>query len=159
MASLTLTTRAAEETMAFGQKLGRRLVPGNIVCMFGDLGSGKTTFVRGVAKGLGVNPDEIHSPTFVLLNVYRGRLALYHYDFYRLESPDEIAAIGYDDFLYGKGVSFIEWSERFGPLIPKNFLRVEFVFIDETRRRITLSAKEKGYARLVEDLRGRVYES
>lgn len=138
--------------MSLGQRLGRRLSPGSIICMFGDLGSGKTTFVRGVAKGLGVNPDEIHSPTFVLLNVYRGRLALYHYDFYRLEKSDEIAATGYDDFLYGEGVSFIEWSERFGPLIPKTYLRIEFVFIDETRRRITFSAGDDRYERMLKNL-------
>lgn len=139
--------------MALGQRLGRRLLPGDIICMFGDLGSGKTTFVRGVAQGLGIDPEEIHSPTFVLLNIYHGRLVLYHYDFYRLEKPDDIAAIGYDDFLFGEGVSFIEWSERFGPLIPKVYLRTEFVFIDETRRRITLSAEDERYSRMLKELK------
>ena len=139
--------------MAFGQRIARRFFPGSIICMFGDLGSGKTTFVKGLAQGLGADPEEVHSPTFVLLNIYQGRLALYHYDFYRLESPDDIAAIGYDDFLYGEGVSLIEWSERFGPLIPKTYLRMEFFFLDETRRRITLSAEDGAYARLINNLR------
>ena len=153
MATLTLTTQSAAETMAFGKSLARRFFPGCIVCMFGDLGSGKTTFVKGVAKGLGADVEEVHSPTFVLLNIYHGRRTLYHYDFYRLENPRDIAAIGCDDFLYGQGVSLIEWSERFGPLIPKTYLRMEFVFVDETRRRIRLSADDDAYARVIRDVK------
>ncbi len=150
--TVTMLTYSPEETQELGQRLAARLKPGNIVCLFGDLGSGKTTFVKGLARGMGLDPRQVHSPTFVLLNIYEGKRTLYHFDFYRLEHPEDIAAIGYDDFLYGTGISVVEWSERFGVLLPQEFLRLDFQVQGKDRRRIVLSAGQDPYIRVLEAL-------
>lgn len=138
-----------EETMALGQRLAKTLPKQSILCLYGDLGSGKTTFVKGLAEGLGIESRLVNSPTFVLLNVYQGKRPLYHFDFYRLQSTEEIAAIGYDEFLYGEGIAVIEWSERFGPFLPSEHLRLEFIFKNETERLIKIEAKGEKYKEIL----------
>lgn len=116
---------SVEMTMKLGLQLGLRLKAGDIVCLNGDLGAGKTHFTKGVAKGLGIE-DQITSPTFTIVNEYEsGRLKLYHFDVYRVNDPDEIANIGFDEYIFGKGVSIIEWSEYIEDLIPEE--RIDIV--------------------------------
>ena len=129
--------------MRLGKKLAVLLSKGDIVCLFGDLGSGKTVFTKGIAGGLSIRKDAVNSPTFVLMNEYKGKLPLYHFDLYRLDNPQEIAGIGYEDFLYGEGVAVIEWAEKLQTLLPKEFLRVQFFTVNENERRIELSAVGK----------------
>jgi tRNA threonylcarbamoyladenosine biosynthesis protein TsaE len=108
----TLETSSEAETEAAGEALGRSLSAGNVVLLFGDLGAGKTAFVRGMARGIGANPDEVSSPTFTIVQEYPGRSAtLYHVDLYRLE-PAEIDDLGLDDLVSGDGIVAIEWAER-----------------------------------------------
>jgi tRNA threonylcarbamoyladenosine biosynthesis protein TsaE len=108
----TLETSTEAETEAAGEALGRSLSAGNVVLLFGDLGAGKTAFVRGMARGIGANPDEVSSPTFTIVQEYPGRSAtLYHVDLYRLE-PAEIDDLGLDDLVSGDGIVAIEWAER-----------------------------------------------
>jgi tRNA threonylcarbamoyladenosine biosynthesis protein TsaE len=105
-------TTAEAETSAVGEALGRELVPGDVVLVYGDLGAGKTAFVRGMARGVGANPDEVSSPTFTIVQEYVGRAAtLYHVDLYRLEGP-EIDDLGLEDLVSGDGIVAIEWAER-----------------------------------------------
>jgi len=143
----TIITQDAEETRAFGKQLALKFKPGDIVCFFGDLGAGKTTMIKGIAEGLAITSDYVHSPTFTLLNLYEhGRLPLYHFDLYRIEDPEELFDIGYDEFLYGSGISVIEWSERFGHLLPKERLEIHLRHKGEDRREIRVKAAGNRYA-------------
>ena len=112
-------SNSAEDTFAFGQKLGREAVPGEIICLDGDLGVGKTVFTQGFAAGLGID-DYVNSPTFNIVKEYEGgRLPLYHFDVYRIGDPSEMEEIGYEDYFYGQGVSIIEWPGQTEELLPK----------------------------------------
>jgi tRNA threonylcarbamoyladenosine biosynthesis protein TsaE len=108
----TIQTRSEEETVAAGERLGRALLAGDVVLLTGQLGAGKTAFVRGMARGIGAPPDDVTSPTFTLIQEYAGgRATLHHVDLYRLE-PAEIADLGLDELISGDGIVAIEWSER-----------------------------------------------
>ena len=110
----TVTTRSEAETSAVGRELARTLSAGDVVLLFGDLGAGKTAFVRGLAEGLGVPPDAVSSPTFTLMQEYRGgRVPLFHVDLYRLDDPREIDDLGLDE-IAERGVLAIEWAEKIG---------------------------------------------
>ena len=112
-------TNSAEDAFAFGQRLGRGAVPGEIICLDGDLGVGKTVFTQGFAAGLGID-DYVNSPTFNIVKEYEGgRLPLYHFDVYRIGDPSEMEEIGYEDYFYGQGVSIIEWPGQIEELLPK----------------------------------------
>lgn len=108
---------SVEKTLNIGKQFGALVKEGDIICINGDLGAGKTHFTKGLAKGLGIN-DYITSPTFNIVNEYNGRLKLYHFDVYRVNDPDEIAAIGFDDYIFSDSVSVIEWSNYIDELIP-----------------------------------------
>ena len=109
---MQITTHSADETQALGQKLASRLVPGDVIAYFGDLGAGKTAFTRGLAQGLGIT-DPVTSPTYTIVNEYlSGRIPLFHFDMYRLSSSDELFDIGWEDYLSRGGVCAVEWSEN-----------------------------------------------
>jgi len=122
---LTYESMSSEETENLGKKIASFVKAGDNVCLSGDLGCGKTIFAKGFAKGLGIS-ETITSPTFILMNVYEQEtgLTLYHFDVYRLNSPDEIYDVGYEDYFYGQGVCLIEWAELIESLIPKNAIWV-----------------------------------
>ena len=118
-------TYSSEETYDFGETLGRRAEAGQVYTLIGDLGTGKTVFTQGFAKGLGVE-EYVNSPTFTILQVYEdGRLPLYHFDVYRIEEPEEMEEIGYEDYFFGDGVTLIEWADIIGELIPGDAVRIE----------------------------------
>jgi tRNA threonylcarbamoyladenosine biosynthesis protein TsaE len=142
-------SQSAEDTLKFGKHLASLLKKGDIICFYGNLGAGKTTMIKGIADGLQVKSDYVHSPTFTLMNVYEhGRIPLYHFDMYRIEKPDQLFDIGYDEFLYGNGVSVIEWSEKFGPLLPKERFEIHLEHKGEDGREIGLKAIGKRYEKL-----------
>ena len=117
-------SNSPEETFAFGKEIGENAVPGQVITLTGDLGTGKTVFVQGLAAGLGID-DNVNSPTFTILQVYEeGRIPLYHFDVYRIEDPDEMYETGLDDYLYGDGVCVIEWAELISELIPENHTEI-----------------------------------
>jgi tRNA threonylcarbamoyladenosine biosynthesis protein TsaE len=142
-------SNSPEETVNFGESLAKSFKGGDIVCFFGDLGSGKTTLIKGIAKGLKIGHAKVNSPTFVLMNVYHGRLPLFHFDLYRLDNVEGISSIGYDEFLYDDGVSVIEWADRLGTLLPEEYLRVDLKHKKNDQRTIQLSAQGSRYQRLV----------
>ncbi len=112
------------ETTNIGRQLGKILNPGDIVCLTGDLGTGKTHITKGIAEGLEID-ENITSPTFTIVNEYdSGRLKLYHFDVYRVSDPDEIYAIGFDDYIFGEGVSIIEWANYIEEILPKDYLHI-----------------------------------
>ena len=145
-----------KDTIHFGRKLASHLKPGDIVCLFGDLGSGKTTFVKGLAQGLKIKHTQVNSPTFILMNVYEGGstgspLSLYHFDLYRLQNPQEILAIGYEEFFYGDGVAVIEWADKLGPLLPKEYLSVVLTHQTPNKRLIKFEGVGKSCRELMEN--------
>ena len=139
MPSQRFITNGPEETEALGAHLARALEPGAVVAFTGDLGAGKTAFVRGLARGLGVQ-DRVTSPTFTIVNEYEGgRLPLFHFDLYRLGSADELFDIGWEDYLARGGVCAVEWSERMEELLEPGTIRVDLRRgEDEDRRVITV---------------------
>jgi tRNA threonylcarbamoyladenosine biosynthesis protein TsaE len=126
-----ITTRTEAETASLGETLGRLLKLPLVIALQGDLGAGKTVFVRGAAKGLEV-AERVSSPTFVLLKIYSGRLTLYHFDFYRLSGEEDTVELGFSEYLPGDGVAFIEWAERLPDLLPEDYLLINIErFFDE----------------------------
>lgn len=127
-----ITTRTEAETSALGEIFGRNLDQPLVIALQGELGAGKTVFVRGAARGL-VVPEQVTSPTFVLLKIYSGRLALYHFDFYRLSGEEDTLELGFCEYLPGDGVAFIEWAERLPDLLPEDYLliKIERFFDDK----------------------------
>ena len=129
-----LISRSAEETIAAGRGYGQRARAGDVFALTGDLGAGKTQFVKGFVAGLG-SSAEVTSPTFVLVHEYEdGRLPVYHFDFYRLEQSEAVSRLGFDDYVFGEGVSLIEWADRYSSLIPKEAKWLSFEVKDEDTR-------------------------
>ena len=123
--SFTVITRSPEETMSLAERLGMAAEAGTVLCLVGDLGAGKTLFTQGFAKGLGVT-GEVTSPTFALMNQYRGRLPVTHFDLYRLEREDELDEIGFYEYAEdGRGVVLIEWADKFPDALPEPHIRLE----------------------------------
>lgn len=118
---LKFITECVEETSRIGEKLGKQLKMGNIICLSGDLGAGKTAFTKGVAKGLGVE-DYVTSPTYTIINEYEGILPLYHFDVYRLNDVEEMYELGYEEYFFGDGVVVLEWADIVKEIIPKERL-------------------------------------
>ena len=117
-------TFSQEETFALGEKIGREAMPGQVYTLLGDLGVGKTVFTQGVAKGLGIT-EAICSPTFTIVQVYEeGRMPFYHFDVYRIGDIEEMDEIGYEDYFYGDGISFVEWANLIEELIPDNRIQI-----------------------------------
>jgi tRNA threonylcarbamoyladenosine biosynthesis protein TsaE len=139
----TIVTNSEVETAAVGRELAGTLAAGAVVLLRGDLGAGKTAFVRGLAEGLGVAPDEVTSPTFTLIQEHRGgRLPMYHVDLYRLR-PDEVDDLGLDEITLEGGITAIEWAERLPRALPDSLtVHLEHLEGDQRRIRIELSGEQ-----------------
>jgi tRNA threonylcarbamoyladenosine biosynthesis protein TsaE len=132
-----IETASEAETESLGARFAPELQAGDVVLLYGDLGAGKTAFVRGLARGLGANPDEVSSPTFTIVQEYHGRVTLYHVDLYRLE-PAEIDDLGLEDLICGDGVVAIEWADRWRGR-PDDAAEVEIRDGGDDRRHIVLT--------------------
>lgn len=126
-----------DETRRAGERLGARLAPGDVVACIGELGAGKTCFIQGLARGLGVRGD-VTSPTFVLVNLYRGRLPVYHLDAYRTGSLTELVDLGIEEMLHGDGVTVIEWADKLVPLLPRRAIVVRISGLGDEPREIAI---------------------
>ncbi len=147
----TTTTTDPAQTEDLGRRLGGACRGGEVLCLYGELGSGKTTLVRGLAVGLGVTAESVSSPTFTLMQSYEGRRLLHHFDFYRLSSPEEILGIGCEEFLSGSdGVAVVEWADRFGTFRPEARLDVELIHEGPDRRRLVMTATDPHHRLLLE---------
>lgn len=121
---MIVETRSAEETFALGKKIGERVRSGDVYTLVGDLGVGKTVFTQGLAEGLGIK-EPISSPTFTIVQVYEeGRLPFYHFDVYRIGDVEEMDEIGFEDYIYGEGVSLIEWSNLIAEILPEKKVEI-----------------------------------
>jgi tRNA threonylcarbamoyladenosine biosynthesis protein TsaE len=134
-----LVSASPEETINAGERIAGFLHPGSVVALRGGLGVGKTYLTKGIARGLGIQ-EEITSPTYTIICEYQGKLPLYHIDLYRLGGDDEFNALGGEDFLYGSGVSVIEWSELLVHSIPPDAITVEITLLEGNRRLIRIPA-------------------
>ena len=136
-----MRTHSPAETRALGNQLSRLLQPGDVLCLWGDLGAGKSELTRGIAEGLGVS-GPVTSPSFTIMNVYSdGRAPLYHFDWYRLESSEELYEMGMDEYLGGDGVAVVEWPGVCPDAMPETRLDVTLTPLDETDREITLTPR------------------
>ena len=138
MPTTSVTARTPEETAAAGEALGRTLGASDVVARTGELGAGKTCFVQGVARGLDVEGPAT-SPTFVLVNEYRGRLPVHHVDAYRTSSLTELVDLGFLELMGGDGVTLVEWADRCAPLLPVRAVRVHVEGLGDEPRTITIT--------------------
>ena len=136
-------TTSPEETQALGARLGERLGPGDVVACIGELGAGKTCFLQGLCRGLGVD-GAVTSPTFVLVNQYRGRLPVQHVDAYRTGSLAELVDIGIEEMLHGAGVTIVEWADKLRPLLPPRTITVTITGLGDEPRRIAIERPPAG---------------
>jgi len=146
------TSGSVEETRAFGERLGRLLRPGDVVALHGELGSGKTTLIQGIAQGMGRDPGTVKSPTFVLVREYPGEVPLVHVDGYRLEPPATAASLDVELLFAPHKVTLIEWAERFAGLLPDERLDVRLSHVSANRRRLALGAAGERAAAVVRQL-------
>ena len=135
---MNVVSRSAEETQALGERLGSRLGRGDVVACIGPLGAGKTCFLQGLARGLGVTAP-VTSPTFVLVNEYRGRLPVYHVDAYRTGTLSELVDVGLEEMLHGEGVTIVEWADKLLPLLPPRTITVSITGLGDEPRRIEVA--------------------
>ncbi len=132
-----LISESADDTMKLGIELGKNARPGDVFALQGDLGCGKTLLAKGIARGMGIE-EEITSPTFALLEIYESEPELYHFDLYRIETPDELDQLFFEEYWEGEGISIIEWAERAGNRLPKNTMHIYLKYLDEERRSIRI---------------------
>lgn len=152
---VVIKTSSAAETGMLGEKLGTLLGAGDLICLYGGLGAGKTCFAQGVARGLGIE-GAVTSPTFTLINEHYGRLPFFHMDVYRLDSVTEMEDLGYEEYFYDGGVTLVEWAEKIDELLPEDRLDIS---IDRTGagegedfRQVTLSPRGERFRLLIKEL-------
>jgi len=138
---MTLTpfySRSEEETRRIGRAIGKSLLPGDIICLVGELGSGKTILTQGIAQGLGVR-GSVSSASFKLINEYKGRIPVFHFDLFRVDKLSEVEDLGYREYFYDQGVTIIEWAEKIRPLWPEERMEIELKIISENNREIKIT--------------------
>lgn len=149
----TIRVNSLAETEAFGRRLGAMLFPGAVVALVGQLGAGKTHFVRALAEGLGIaKADVVSSPTFVLIQEYAARLPIYHFDAYRLTDAGDFADLGAHEYFQGDGVCFVEWADKVRAWLPKEYLNVQISIAGAEARHFELTAHGVRYEALIAQL-------
>jgi tRNA threonylcarbamoyladenosine biosynthesis protein TsaE len=149
MNQFEITTYSPEETNLFADKLAQYLMPGDVLTLEGDLGAGKTTFTKGLAKGLGIKRN-VNSPTFTIIKEYKGRLPLYHMDVYRLD--DSAEDLGFDEYFNGEGVTVVEWAHLIEEQLPEQFLGLSILREGDSERKILLKPHGERYEKLCKDV-------
>ena len=148
---LQFKTKNAEETEQLGLKIGKLLRGGELIAMTGDLGAGKTTLSKALARGLEID-DYITSPTFTIVNEYSGRVKLFHFDVYRIADIEEMYDLGYEEYFYSDGVCIVEWSNLISEILPENRINLDITYLDENKREITISGTGEKFDSLVKGL-------
>ena len=129
----SFTTESPRATQALGEKLGKTLKQGDVIALMGDLGTGKTCLTQGIARGIGIAPDEVvNSPSYILINEYNGPIPIYHIDLYRLEDSEEIAELGLSEYVEGDGICIIEWAERMADALPDTCIKIHITLAGAT---------------------------
>ena len=149
---IQFTSHSEKQTLSAGRKIAKSLKEGDVVCLYGDLGSGKTVLTKGIASGLGISFMDIISPTFVLLRRYQGKKRLNHFDFYRVKNAEEIINLGYEEYFYDRDITVIEWPDRLGTMLPREFLKIELRVKSDNERIIKMSAVGDNHAQLLNSI-------
>lgn len=137
MIIFNLVTKNLRQTIKLGEQLARGVKKGDVIALIGDLGAGKTSFTQGIARGLGVK-GYIRSPSFKLINEYKGTLPVFHFDLYRLKNISEVEDLGYKDYFYNGGITIIEWAEKIKPILPEEYWQVNLFNLGGTKRKIII---------------------
>ena len=138
MTTKILRTRTPAETQTIGEEIGKQLRQGDLVALIGDLGTGKTCLTQGIARGVGVYPNQIvNSPSYTLINEYAGKIPIYHIDLYRLQNHDELLDLGLDEYMEGNGICIIEWAEKLGSL-KISHTKIQITWLSEMTREIEI---------------------
>jgi tRNA threonylcarbamoyladenosine biosynthesis protein TsaE len=132
-------SKSVEETLDIAREYAKTVNPGDVICLEGDLGAGKTHFVKGFVELFGLDGNVVSSPTFTIINEYEGTIPIYHFDCYRLENPEEALEIGAEEYLYGSGVCLIEWPDRITEILPVSCKRIKIKSLTPDSREITFS--------------------
>lgn len=151
---MNFTSCSMEETQSLGRELGHLAQSGDVILLVGNLGAGKTCLTQGIAWGLDID-GYASSPSFILVNEYRGRIPMYHIDLYRLDSINEIADIGLDDYLYGRGLCVVEWADKAFDILPAQNLLIEIDLVGKNERRLELTPHGKRYKEMLSDIKMR----
>ncbi len=151
---MKLTSHSPEETQSFGKELGHLTRAGDVILLMGNLGAGKTCLTQGIAWGLDID-GYARSPSFVVVNEYKGRLPMYHIDLYRLDNIAEIADLGLDDYLYGKGLCVVEWADKALDLMPSQNLLIKIKLLGENERELELTNHGQRYKEMLADIKKR----
>ena len=156
--SLDLVSRSEAQTRRFGARLGALLQRGDVICLAGELGTGKTCLAQGIGRGLGVE-GPITSPSFTLIGEYRARTGMpfYHIDLYRIAGPEEALALGLEEYFYGEGVCVVEWADRAPEALPAEHLWIALRYLDETKRGILMKAVGRRYEELLREFKRRAF--
>jgi tRNA threonylcarbamoyladenosine biosynthesis protein TsaE len=132
-----IATRNRNETILLGERIGKSLKAGDIVALSGELGAGKTTLIQGIAKGLGIR-DWVTSPTFTIINEFKGRIDLYHVDLYRIDRMEDALDVEIEEYFTKGGVTVIEWAEKINPLLPDKTIKINIDIVSENKRKIEI---------------------
>jgi len=154
---MKFVSNSLSTTLEVGKLLGSLCEPGDVVCLGGELGSGKTTLAQAIAEGAGVDEREyVNSPTFAVLHEYHGRVPIYHMDFYRLGSSEDVIGLGLEEYLCGDGLALIEWFERAVDVIPESSLIVNLSFVSDTSREMSLNSGDSHWQKRIVVLENRL---
>ncbi len=140
---------SANQSLKLGKIIAAHLKPGDIILLSGPLGAGKTVLAKGIASGLGINKNDVVSPTFVLLRLYQGKYLLQHFDFYRIKGLQDVLGLGIQEYLFSDAVTLVEWPERLKFLLPKEYLMIKLIPKGENQRCLKFTACGQRYAKLL----------
>ena len=149
---MNFTSVSPEATERIGERLGKLLIPGDVVALIGDLGTGKTRLTHGIARGLGLKPGHsVNSPSYVLINEYPADHLIYHIDLYRIKGAVALLDLGLEEYLYGDGVCVIEWADRAESWLPAEHLQIQIEWVNATTRMLTLHPNGESLTRRIQD--------
>ncbi|MGZ3494311.1 MAG: tRNA (adenosine(37)-N6)-threonylcarbamoyltransferase complex ATPase subunit type 1 TsaE [Thermodesulfobacteriota bacterium] len=150
---VVIPSKSTSQTIRLGKSIGSRLRAGDVVALSGELGAGKTHFIKGLATGAGVGKSTyVSSPSFTLINEYPGEVPFYHIDLFRLENQKEAEGLGLEDYFQGRGITAIEWADKIPRLLPKEMLSIHIVYTGKNTRSIKMIGKGKRYEELINEL-------
>lgn len=150
---MEIISKSVNDTINIGKRIAKNLKPADIICLFGELGSGKTILAKGIALGLGIKGISVSSPSFILMRKHLGKFPFYHFDLYRLKTPQDILKLGYEEYLYNEAISVIEWADRLKYLMPDEFLKIELSIIKvNSQRLLKFTARGRRYKELLEKI-------
>ncbi len=150
---IKITSFSVKDTLGLGRTIAREVKKGDIICLVGQLGSGKTILTKGIASGLGFKKEDVISPTFVLIRQYEANLSVYHFDLYRLKDASDIIRLGYEEYFYDDGVSIVEWADKLKKLTPSEYLKVEIQIRKDGAREFKFKPVGKRYKELLRKIK------